>query len=129
MRDKIDVAKNVSLVKNSHYSFPTRDAINSATDSTGTVIDPDKVKASQDEVLSNNAGKHKIKFSYGKARAHIVVEVRSNAHEGVAKANKTEQAGKAASSWFKHYKTSGIGGQRCKLCTRNQTTRFKKQAF
>ena len=60
MRDKIDVAKNVSLVKNSHYIFPARDAINFATDSTGAVIDPDKVKASQDEVLSNNAGKHKI---------------------------------------------------------------------
>ena len=129
LRDKIDVAKNVSLVKNSHYSFPTRDAINFATDSTGTVIDPDKVKASQDEVLSNNAGKHKIKFSYGKARAHIVVEVRSNAHEGVAKANKTEQAGKAASSWFKHYKTSGNWGKGVSYAPKTKPHVLKSKPF
>lgn len=33
-RNQISVANGVSLVKNSSYSFPTRDAINYATDAT-----------------------------------------------------------------------------------------------
>lgn len=80
-------------------------------------------------MLSNNAGKHKIKFSYGKARAHIVVEVRSNAHEGVAKANETEQAGKAASSWFKHYKTSGNWGKGASYAPETKPRVLKSKPF
>ncbi|WP_260309450.1 hypothetical protein [Lactobacillus helveticus] len=80
------------MVNNPYYSFPTKDAINFATDSTGTVVNPNKVKASQDEVLSNSASEH---------------EVRGDAQEGVGVADKPEQTGKSASSWFKHYRTSG----------------------
>lgn len=84
------------MVNNPYYSFPTKDAINFATDSTGTVVNPNKVKASQDEVLSNSASEH---------------EVRGDAQEGVGVADKPEQTGKSASSWFKHYRTSGNWGK------------------
>lgn len=111
LRNKISVVKKISLVNNPYYSFPTKDAINFATDSTGTVVNPNKVKASQDEVLSNSASEHKITFTYGKAHAHTVVEVRGDAQEGVGVADKPEQTGKSASSWFKHYRTSGNWGK------------------
>lgn len=97
LRNKINVVKKISLVNNPHYSFPTKDAINFATDSTGTVVDPNKVEASQNEVSSNNAGEHRITFTYGKACAHSVVEVRGDAQEGVGVADKPEQTGKSAS--------------------------------
>lgn len=84
------------MVNNPYYSFPTKDAINFATDSTGTVVNSNKVKASQDEVLSNSASEH---------------EVRGDAQEGVGVADKPEQTGKSASSWFKHYRTSGNWGK------------------
>lgn len=71
------------MVNNPYYSFPTKDAINFATDSTGTVVNPNKVKASQDEVLSNSASEH---------------EVRGDAQEGVGVADKPEQTGKSALS-------------------------------
>ncbi|WP_052540914.1 hypothetical protein [Lactobacillus helveticus] len=90
------------MVNNPYYSFPTKDAINFATDSTGTVVNPNKVKASQDEVLSNSASEH---------------EVRGDAQEGVGVADKPEQTGKSASSWFKHYRTSGNWGKGASYAT------------
>ena len=52
-------------MKNSHYSFPTRDAINYATDAAGTVIEPSKVKVSRAEVSSSKKESYRVSYSYG----------------------------------------------------------------
>lgn len=111
LKRKIAVVPQISLVKNAHYSFPTRDAINYAVDAAGNVVDPSKVKVSRAEISSGKSGSYRVTYSYGKARAHTIVYVRSNAKEGIASANKTPQTGKSACSWFKHYKTSGNWGR------------------
>lgn len=111
LKRKIAVVPQISLVKNAHYSFPTRDAINYAVDAAGNVVDPSKVKVSRAEISSGKSGSYRVTYSYGKARAHTIVYVRSNAKEGIASANKTPQTGKSARSWFKHYKTSGNWGR------------------
>ena len=111
MKRKIAVVPQISLVKNAHYSFPTRDAINYAVDAAGNVVDPSKVKVSRAEISSGKSGSYRVTYSYGKARAHTIVYVRSNAKEGIVSANKTPQTGKSARSWFKHYKTSGNWGR------------------
>ena len=46
-RNQIFLGGSVSVVKNSDYSFPTRDAINYATDSQGTAVNPSKVNVSK----------------------------------------------------------------------------------
>ena len=111
LRRKIAVVHQISLVKNSHYSFPTRDAINYATDAAGTVIEPSKVKVSRAEVSSSKKENYRVSYSYGKAHAQTIVQVRANAREGIVKATKKPQAGDSARSWFKHYKTSGNWGR------------------
>ncbi|EEJ72795.1 hypothetical protein [Lactobacillus ultunensis] len=111
LRSKIAVVHDISLVKNPDYDFPTRDAINFATDASGTVIEPSKVKVSKSKITSNKASKYRVKYSYGKAHAYTTVRVRKNINEGLAHANKTPQSGESASSWFKHYKTSGNWGK------------------
>ncbi len=102
MRNKISVAHDISLVKNPNYDFPTRDAINFATD----------------KITTNEAGLYPVTYSYGKVKAHVTVEVRSDDNEGIVKADKTPQPGAgSATSWFKHFKISGHWGQ--ELRTRN----------
>lgn len=70
-RNTISVAKEVSLVQNPSYSFSTRDAINYATNSQGTAINPDKVSVSQENVSSNAT----VTYTYGKAKATTTVTV------------------------------------------------------
>lgn len=111
LKRKIAVVHQISLVKNAHYSFLTRDAINYVLDAAGSVIDPSKVRVSRTEISSRKSGSYRVNYAYGKARAHTIVYVRSNAKEGIASANKTPQTGKSARSWFKHYKTSGNWGR------------------
>lgn len=93
-RNQISVAKEVSLVKNSDYSFPTKDAINYVTDSQGTAVNPDKVKVSQSGVSTKSAT---VKYSYGKAKASVDITV----HDGEeAYGDKTPQKGfKTVSTW------------------------------
>ena len=111
LKRKIAVVHQISLVKNAHYSFLTRDAINYVLDAAGSVIDPSKVRVSRTEISSRKSGSYRVNYAYGKAHAHTIVHVRSNAKEGIAQANKAPQAGKSARSWFKHYKTSGNWGR------------------
>ena len=112
MRNKISVAHDISLVKNPNYDFPTRDAINFATDRSSTVIKPCKVNVSEDKITTNEAGLYPVTYSYGKAKAHVTVEVRSDDNEGIVKADKTPRPGAgSATSWFKHFKTSGHWGK------------------
>lgn len=71
-RNQISVAKEVNMVNNSAYSFPTRDAINYATNSQGTAINPNKVKVSQAHVSTKS---NTITYTYGKAKATVKVNV------------------------------------------------------
>ncbi|GGV11818.1 LBA0864 family S-layer associated protein [Lactobacillus acetotolerans] len=99
-RNKISLAANVSLVRNSYYSFPTRDAINYATDSKGTEIDPQKVHVSESSINSSVPGTSKVKYSYGKAEAANTVTVRADEKEGISSADKfAMKAPKEVSTW------------------------------
>ncbi|TSO26040.1 SH3-like domain-containing protein [Lactobacillus sp. LL6] len=110
-KNKISVAKNISLVYNPEYSFPTRDAINYATDAQGTSIDVKKVHVSKNSIDSAKVGKHKIKFTYGKGHASATVIVRSNKKEGIKKGKAKPQSGGTTKTWLHHYKTSGNWGK------------------
>ena len=93
-RNQISVANEVSLVKNSDYSFPTRDAINYATDAHGTAINPNKVHVSRKYVSTNP---DKVTYSYGKAKAEVNIDV----HDGdMASPSVTPKKGfKTTSTW------------------------------
>lgn len=95
-RNTISVANDVSLVKNSDYSFNTRDAINYATDSHGTAIDPDRVQVSQASVSTKATT---VNYSYGKAKASVNIDVRSGNGE-MGEANVTPKSGfKTTTTW------------------------------
>lgn len=99
-RNQISVAQDVSLVHNSNYSFPTRDAINYATDGQGTAINPDKVNVSHSSVSSSRAGTTKVDYSYGRAKASVNVTVRSDTNEGITSAGASVKSGpKAVHTW------------------------------
>ena len=99
-RNQISVAQDVSLVHNSNYSFPTRDAINYATDGQGTAINPDRVNVSHSSVSSSRAGTTKVDYSYGKAKASVNVTVRSDTNEGITSAGASVKSGpKAVHTW------------------------------
>lgn len=71
-RNQISVANDVTVQSNSNYSFPTRDAINYATDSQGTAVDPSKVQVSQSGVSTKSTT---VNYSYGKAKASVNINV------------------------------------------------------
>ncbi|RVU70264.1 MULTISPECIES: SH3-like domain-containing protein [Lactobacillus] len=93
-RNKISVAKDVSLVKNSSYAFPTRDAINYVTNSQGTAVNPSKVHVSQAHV---STAATTVKYSYGKAKASMDIKV----YDGQdATADKKAETGfKSTTTW------------------------------
>lgn len=109
-KNKISVAKNVSLVYNPNYTYNTRDALNYATDVHGNAIDIRKVHVNRPSISSNDIGTHIIKYSYGKAHATSKVIVRGNKKEGIAKANAKPQKSRSYTTWKTHYKTSGNWG-------------------
>ncbi|MDF7683728.1 SH3-like domain-containing protein [Lactobacillus sp. ESL0679] len=100
-RNKIAVAKKVSLVENSNYEFETRDAISVAADSQGTAINPSKVKASPAKIDTDKPGTTTVHFQYGSAKASVDVTVRDDSDEGVAHADQTPQSGPTAVSTWK----------------------------
>lgn len=110
-RSKISVAKKISLVYNPGDSFSTRDAINYATDSHGTVVSFKKVHVSTSKISASDIGKHKVKYSYGKGHATASVTVRGNKKEGIKKGTAKAQPGGTTKTWKHHYKTSGNWGQ------------------
>ena len=99
-RNEISVAKNISLVRNRYYSFPTRDAIAYAVDSHGTLINPNRVHVSQKEISSANPGTFAVKFSYGKLSKVAYINIRDNANEGVSVANKLGTPGPSEANAF-----------------------------
>lgn len=107
-RNKISVAKTVSLVNNPIFDYDPKDAISYATDSTGTVVDNELVKTSKDLINSGTPGTIKVKYKYGSAKAESSVTVRSNPNEGVTDASKVQPKPGAnnMSSWKTHYGAS-----------------------
>lgn len=71
-RNTISVAKSIDLVSNPDYSFPTRDAINYATDSHGSVVANSKVKVSKAYISTKPTV---VEYRYGKAKASVTVNV------------------------------------------------------
>lgn len=110
-RNKISVAKNVSLVYNPIYNFPVRDAINYVTDKHGTSVSADKVEVSQSIVASKDIGEHRIKYSYGKANAYSNIVVRKDQNEGIVRPKIKAQLGESTSTWKRHFKSSGNWGK------------------
>lgn len=106
-RNKISVAKNVSLVQNNQYSFNTKDAINYVTNSAGTAVGTSKVTVSKSKINSGTPGKTTVDYSYGKAKATVDVTVRSDKNEGIARADKKPMNGpKEVSTWKGSSKSS-----------------------
>lgn len=94
-RNKISVAKSVDLVNNENGKFNTKDAINYATDETGTMINPKKVHASISHLKADQEGEHKVDYNYGKGKASVNIKVRGDSSEGIgqADADNTGEAG------------------------------------
>ncbi|WEV43098.1 SH3-like domain-containing protein [Lactobacillus sp. ESL0684] len=106
-RNKISVAKKVSLVNNGNFSFNPKDAISYVADSKGTAVDTSKVKTSVTKISSNKPGTTTVNYSYGKAKASVKVTVRSDPKEGVASASQIPKNGpKAVSTWKGSSKSS-----------------------
>lgn len=97
-RNQISVANEVNLVRNSSYSFPTRDAINYVTDSQGTAVNPSKVNVSRAHVSTQDAT---VNYSYGKAKASVRVNVHdmptANPSDSVKKGFKTVRSWRGSS--------------------------------
>ncbi|BDR60263.1 GW dipeptide domain-containing protein [Lactobacillus xylocopicola] len=87
-RNKISVAKRVSLVQNADFTFDTREAINYVADETGTAVDISKVSVSNPTINSGTPGRTIVTYRYGDAEASVPVTVRSNAKEGIVRAKK-----------------------------------------
>lgn len=71
-RNQISVAKRITLVANNSYAFPTRDAINYATNATGTAINPAQVRVSIPYVKTKAT---EVDYHSGKAKARAYVNV------------------------------------------------------
>lgn len=93
LRNKISVARNISLVRNNYYSFNTKDAIAYATNKNGTLINPNKVHVSRKKISSSISGTYPLTYKYGKKIVYRKVRVRNNANEGITVANKIATPG------------------------------------
>lgn len=107
-KNKIEVAKSVSLVKNPNSDFDPHDAISYATDDTGTVVDPTTVETNHDTISCDTAGTTTVKYTLGKAKASVKVTVRSSDTEGISSADLVNaKEGKSdLNSWDSHYGAS-----------------------
>lgn len=104
-RNKIEVPKVVSLVKNPDTSFYTRNAISYATDEYGNVVGNWNVNVSTQNVDTTKAGTKKVTYTVGtKAKATITFKIRKSNKEGITEANATVMPGTSSlKSWRKHY--------------------------
>lgn len=107
-KNKIEVAKSVSLVKNPNSDFDPKDAISYATDDTGTVVDPTTVTTNHDTISCDKAGTTTVKYTLGTAKASVKVTVRSSDSEGVTSANlvSAKEGRSDLNSWDSHYGAS-----------------------
>lgn len=125
-KNKISVAGDVSLVNNSDYSFNTKDAINYATDSKGTAVDPSKVKVNHGSISSGKAGTTKVNYSYGKGKASVNVTVRDNEDEGNNTGNAAVKKGfKTSTTW----KGGSKGSSRNWNAAHHYTSETKSNTF
>lgn len=107
-RNTIAVPKTVSLVRNSHYSFDPADAVSYATNYMGTVIPTQDITISEDLIDCSEPGTHKVKYSYGSAKATVKVTVRKSTKEGVADADSVQAKDFSGNlkSWKTYYGSS-----------------------
>ena len=106
-RSKISLAKSVNLVNNDNGTFNTKDAVNYATDSTGTAVNPEKVHASITHLKADEPGKHEVEYKYGKAHDSLEINVRKTRDEGVTDADAdAEDAPGAKTTWHGSSKSS-----------------------
>lgn len=107
-RNKIEVPKVVSLVKNPETSFYTRNAISYATDEYGDVVGNWDVDVSTQNVDTTKAGTKKVTYSVNKnAKATITFKIRKSNKEGIAEASAEVKPGTDdLKSWRKHYGSS-----------------------
>lgn len=125
-RNKISVAKNVSLVQNPYFCFSTKDAINYVTDNAGTAVDTRKVKVSVPSIYSDKPGTTVVEYSYGKAKARVNVTVRYDQNEGITKSTKPLMPGpKEVKTW----KGSSISTSRNWNAAHNFTFETKPNTF
>ena len=95
-RNQIFLGGSVSVVKNLDYSFPTRDAINYATDSQGTATNPSMVNVSKAYVSTSDAT---VNYSYSKAKASLHIDVRDGDGE-MGQPTKNPKSGfKSVTTW------------------------------
>lgn len=104
-RNKIEVPKVVSLVKNADTSFYTRNAISYATDEYGDVVGNWDVNVSTQNVDTTNSGTKKVTYTVGKtAKATVTFKIRKSNKEGITEANAPIMPGtNSLTSWSKHY--------------------------
>ncbi|QNQ82552.1 GW dipeptide domain-containing protein [Lactobacillus sp. PV012] len=104
-RNKIEVPKVVSLVKNPDTSFYTPYALSYATDEYGNVVGNWNVKVSTQNVDTTKAGTKKVTYSVGKkAKATVTFKIRKSDKEGIAEANAEVKPGtNNLKSWRTHY--------------------------
>lgn len=104
-RNKIEVPKVVSLVKNPDTSFYTRNAISYATDEYGNVVGNWNVGVSTQNVDTTKAGTKKVTYTVGKkAKATVTFKIRKSDKEGITEANATVMPGTSSlKSWRSHY--------------------------
>ena len=104
-RSKMSLVKSVSLVNNEldTNGFVTTDAINYVTDKHGSVVDVNSVKRSADRISEKMPGRYVVTYRYGKASGKVTVTVRSDANEGISKADaKLGKGGNVGKTWFPH---------------------------
>lgn len=83
--------------------FVRTDAINYVTDKHGSAVDVNSVKRSADRILEKTPGRYVVTYRYGKASGKGTVTVRSDANEGISKADaKLGKGGNVGKTWFPH---------------------------
>lgn len=107
-RNKIEVPKVVSLVKNPETSFYTKNAISYATDEYGDVVGNWDVDVSTQNVDTTKSGTKKVTYRVGKnAKAIVTFKIRKSDKEGITETNAEVKPGTdTLASWRKHYGSS-----------------------
>lgn len=101
----MSLVKSVSLVNNEldTNGFVTTDVINYVADKHGSVVDVNSVKRSADQISEKTPGRYVVTYRYGKASGKVTVTVRSDANEGISKADaKLGKGGNVGKTWFPH---------------------------
>lgn len=106
-RNALSVAKHVSLVQNSHSKFATKDAISYATNSTGSMIDPNKVSRSAKYIKTNHGGYKYVTYKNHGTVKKVKVMTRVDPDEGISDAGiEPNNSYQTQSTWHGSSKSS-----------------------